>query len=223
MSFVTKGGMVIRRRTRRATQITNLRRDVNILKKNIDLDFFDSQIDDAVVAATGSIQQCFTIPDGDAQSTKSGLKVTIKSIRIRYQLLLPSTVTVADATDVFRVLLVKDKQCNGALPAVNAVLSGTDIQNQKNIENSGRFTILNDRTVSINSMGGFGGDTTVACLPARKSWQYFKKMNLPIIYNNTATTGAVGTINSNNLYLLFISESGKVDIRTNVRVRYVDG
>ncbi len=97
-----------------------------------------------------------------------------------------------------------------------------DIQDQKNLDNSKRFTTLLDRTISINSMGGFGGDTTVAMLPVSKSFQYFKRMNMPVIYNDSATTGAIATINSNNLVLMYISEKGKCGVKGKLRVRYMD-
>ncbi len=146
--------------------LRRLRRDVNQLKSNIDIKFFDSTIDDAVVSATGTVQgQIFTIPDGNDQSEKDGLKITIKSVSIRWQLSLPSTVTVADATDICRFILLKDSQTNGALPSVTDILANADIQDQKNLDNSKRFTTLLDRTISINSMGGFGAILRSLCFP----------------------------------------------------------
>ena len=185
-----------------------LRRDVNVLKSNIDTKFFDSTVDDAVVSATGQVNsQIFTVPDGDNKSQKDGLKITIKSIQIRFQLNLPSTTVVADARDICRFILVRDRQTNGALPAVTDILAQADIQALKELEQSGRFLTLLDKTVYINSMGGFGDGTTNATLPSTKSFQFFKKMNLPIIYNDSATTGAIATIVTNNLVLLYISEA----------------
>lgn len=205
------------------TAVRALRRDVNQLKANIDTKFFDSTVDDAVVSATGQVNtQIFVIPDGNAQREKDGLKIIIKSIQIRFQLNLPSTTTVADARDICRFILLKDSQANGALPAVTVILEQADIQSFKNLEQSSRFITLMDKTVYINSMGGFGDGTTNATLPSTKSFQYFKKMNLPIIYNDSATTGAIGTIVTNNLILLYISESGKCGVKAKVRVRYTD-
>ncbi len=216
----------VAQRTRRLTNtqvINKVRRDVNILKKQVDVKFFDSTVDDAVVAATGIVNgQIFTIPDGQTQSEKDGLKVTIKSIQLRFQLSIPTTVTVADATDVCRFMLLRDKQANGALPAVVDILAQADIQSFKQLEQVKRFVTLFDKTVSINSMGGFGDGTTNAVLPNTKSWQVFKKMNLEIIYNDTATTGVITTIVSNNLVLLYISEKGKCGVKCKVRVRYTD-
>lgn len=225
MSFTTTKGVVIRRRRRpTSTQaIRRVQRDVRQLKANLDLKFIDTQFTDDVVSATGLVQtQQFIIPDGNSQSEKEGLKIVIKSIQYRFQLKLPSTTVVADATDVLRAILVRDKQANGALPTVADILNGTDIMNHKNLENSNRFVTLFDKTISISSMGGFGDGTTNATLPNTKSWSYFKKMNLPIQYNNSATTGVITTINSNNLVLMFISEFGKCGMNVNVRIRYTD-
>ncbi len=219
MSKVRQG----RHRVRRATAINRLQRDVNVLKKQVDVKFFDSTVDDAVVATGGIVNaQIFTIPDGDTQQEKEGLKITIKSIQLRFQLSIPSTTVVADATDVCRLILVKDRQTNGALPTVLNILAQADIQSFKQLEQSMRFTTVFDKTISINSMGGFGDGTTNATLPNTKSWQVFKKMNLPIIYNDTAATGVIATIVTNNLVLLYISEKGKCGIKCKVRVRFTD-
>lgn len=212
-----------RRVLRRGRALSILQKDVNVLKKNIDVKFFDQLITDAVVSATGLVQaQQYTIPDGNAQSEKDGLLIVIKSIQYRFQLKIPSTVTVADSTDICRFILVKDKQANGALPAVLDILNATDITAYKNLNNKGRFVTLFDKTVSISSMGAFGDGTTNATLPNTKSWQFFKKVNIPIVYNNSATTGAIATINSNNLVLLLISEAGKCGVNYKIRIRYTD-
>ncbi len=196
---------------------------MRVLKQNIDLKFIDATLNDAVVTTTGDVfSQLFIIPDGDTQSQKEGLKVTLKSVQIRFQLTIPSTTVVADATDILRVILVKDKQANGALPAVIDILNTATIQAFKNLENTSRFVTLFDKTLAISSMGGFGDGTTNATLPNTKWWQFYKKLNYPIFYNNSATTGAVTTINSNNLVLMTISEAGKVGLSLRIRIRYMD-
>ncbi len=220
MTLRLPSGQTIRRRQRRVNVVQRLRRDVNMLKSNLDINFIDAAFTDAVVSATGDIQpQLFTIPDGDAQGEKNGIKIVIKSIQFHFQLKLPSTATVADGTDVFRAILVVDKQANGALPAVDDILVGTDITDFKNLQNKARFRTLFDKTMSISTMGLSSAPLTS---PNTKSWNYFKKLNVSVLYNKSAATGAVTTINSNNLVLLFISEAGKCGINAEVRIRYTD-
>ncbi len=197
--------------------------EIRMMKINQDLKFKDVIVDDAVVASTGLVlPQIFTIGNGDTANQKDGLKVIIKSISIRFQLRLPSSADKDNASDICRVLLLKDRQANGALPAVADIITATDIISFRTPANSRRFTTLFDKTVTINALGGAGNGTVNTTLVRNISWQYHKKLNWPIYYNDSITTGLIAQINSNNLVILVISESGLCGLKTHVRVRYLD-
>jgi len=220
MSTRKKGGRAVRRKT---TSLNKIKKDIRDLKKEHHLKFVGITLIDAVVAVTGSVNtQIFIIPDGDAQSEKAGLRIMIKSIQIRFVLTLPSTATLSNSVDICRVILVQDRQCNGALPSVDDILNGASFVNLKNVENTRRFSTLLDRSISINSMGAQGNGTVFTSLPAIKHFSFYKTMNMPVYYNNSANTGVITTINSNNLVMLFISENGNCGLKARIRVRYTD-
>ncbi len=199
------------------------RRDISQLKSNADWKFKDTIVDDAIVSATGTVQpQIFTIGNGDTANQKDGLKIVIKKVSCRFQFTLPSATDKDAAADTLRIMLLKDKQANGALPAVSAILTGTDIQDFREPPNKRRFSVIFDKTISLNANGGFGNGTTNTTLFKSISWQFNKRMNFPIYYNNTVSTGAIAQINSNNLVMLYISQDGLCGVLATVRVEYTD-
>ncbi len=199
------------------------RRDISQLKSNLDWKFKDTIVDDAVVSTTGTVQpQIFVIGNGDTSNQKDGLKIVIKKVSCRFQFTLPSSTDKDAAADTLRIMLLKDKQANGALPAVAQILTGTDIFDFREPPNKRRFTVLFDKTVSINSNGGFGNGTTNTTLFKTMNWEWSRRMNFPIYYNNSVSTGAIAQINSNNLVMFYISQDGLCGVLATVRVEYTD-
>lgn len=175
------------------------------------------------VAATGTLLQ---IAQGDQTYQRNGRKIVIKSIFARLDVTLPATVTAANGGDIYRIMLVLDTQCNGAAPAVTDVISypGQTLSQMSynNLENSERFRTLADVMRPINaSAGGMAGATGSSALCSH-FLKINKKCNIPVEYSTTATTGALATIKSNNIFLLAISRGGLVLLSGNVRIRYTD-
>ncbi len=196
---------------------------IRAINLNTDLKFKDVIIDDAVISTTGDVQaQIFTIGNGDTSNQKDGLKIVIKQIAIRFQIELPATTNKDAGADIVRMMLLKDKQANTALPAVNDILVGTDIQQHLQPANTRRFTVMFDKTIAINALASFGTTGTGTTVIRQISWQYKKNLNYPIYYNNAVTTGTIAQITSNNLVMLFISEKGFCGIKSLVRVHYID-
>jgi hypothetical protein len=126
-----------------------------------ELKFHDLDIDDAVVAANGTIAQvsCNLIAQGVTESQRIGRKCTIRNINWRYQIQLPNAQNMTSVLDTVRVILYQDKQANGATATVTGILESDDFQSFNNLANKGRFTILMDRTHAINATAGSGNGT----------------------------------------------------------------
>ncbi len=203
-----------------------LRKDVNKLKRQmreVELKFVDANVDDAVIAATGTVQsQLFTIPEGDGQSDRHGRKIVLKSVQWRGVVALPSSATIADGSDTCRLIMLKDNSANGALPAVLDILVAANWESFKNLENSGRFTTLLDKFVSINCFGVAGNGTSNDTAPREMGFKFYRKLNTMIEYNDSATTGVITTINTNNIVLLYISRNGVCSVESCIRFRYTD-
>ncbi len=187
--------------------------------------FHDIDINDATVASGGTIQaDLLTIPEGNGEEERIGRQITIKKILWRYNIILPSTATATDTSDIVRVMLIQDKQCNGAQPAVADILESDDYQSFNNLSNSKRFRVLYDKTHAMSAHSGSGRGTTDTLsygeVEMQRSW--FKNCNMQIEYDNTATTGVITSIRSNNITCLLVGRSGVAAFSSKLRIRYSD-
>ncbi len=191
-----------------------------------ELKFLDLDVNDAVIAVGGTIvsSSVLTIPQGTTESERIGRKCTIKQINWRFEILINSTGTLLDTSDIVRVILYQDKQTNGAAAAVTDILASADYQSFNNLANKSRFRTLMDRTYSIACPAGSGRGTTdtLAFGEGRIQETLFKKCNIDVEYDNSAATGAITTMTSNNVGVMILSLSGNCAFSSKMRIRYLD-
>lgn len=209
-----------------------------------ELKFMDTVINDAIIVTAGALRPTATsdfntpavpvtatgtllqIVQGDQAYQRNGKNIVIKSINARLHVALKGGSDEGDTTDIYRILLIQDTQANGAAPAVTDVISypgqTLSADSFNNLENNRRFRTLMDvyRPISVPS-GGYGA-TPAAPGEVFHVIKFHKKCNIPIAYSTTATTGALATIKSNNLFFLVISAAAKCQFGGNVRIRYQD-
>lgn len=181
------------------------------------------ETDDAVVAAGGSIllDSCNKLAQGITESTRVGRKAIIKSINWRYDVTLPNAQDLSSTSDIVRVIMYLDKQCNGAVATVTGILESSDYQSFNNLANKGRFRILYDKTHVINAMCAAWDGTTEQTGAYTKSSAFYKKCNIPLEFDNT--TGAITEIKSNNLGIMLVGKAGVAGFESQIRIRFVDG
>lgn len=229
---------------------TGKKRKLSALNQNTELNFcfdrpkqehkfFDTNIGSAafVVAGFVSLTELVKIPviNSNAESERTGRKVTIRAINVNghIQPLQSSSVTTATfltsgviRSVLCRVMLILDTQCNGALPSVANVLQTTDVLGFLNLENSGRFVILWNKVITVGhtaAAAGWDGSVLKKVVGGDgMGISYNKKCCIPIEYDNTASTGAVGTIKSNNLFWLFIANGIEATYSLKTRIRFTD-
>ncbi len=193
----------------------------------VELKFHDLDIDDADIAAGGTIAQvtCNEIAQGTTESTRIGRKLKIQSIGWRYHMTLGTTGTATATSDIVRIMLYLDKQANGATATVTGILESADYQSFNNLANKSRFTILMDRTYAFSAPAGSGRGSTDTLSYGEHTIEdsYWKKCNIPIEYDNSFTTGVIGTIRSNNIGVMTLSHSGNVQFLSKMRLRFSDG
>ncbi len=192
---------------------------------NGELKFHDVDITDAVVAAGTVVQAAMLIiPEGNGESARIGRKITIRKIGWRLTVTLPTTATAANTSDVIRCMLIYDKQANKALPTNTDILEDNSFRSFNNLANSGRFRVLMDRFYSLKSQAGSGRGTadTLSYGDDVISDDFFADVNLPIAYDNSATSGVITSITSGNLFAIYASRSGLAGVATSIRIRYSD-
>lgn len=187
-----------------------------------ELKFFDRDNDDVVISNTGDVSgSLIGIPQGVGDKERIGRKIIIRSIDWRVSFELSTTGTTSGTTDQVRILLILDRQCNGAAPTVLDILETTDYLSFYNLANSMRFTVLVDKTFVLNATaaGGDGVGNFDGAVVGR-SFKTHLKCAFPIEYD--LVTGAIAGIRSNNLISMYISKSANAGLESKFRFRYSD-
>ncbi len=162
--------------------------------------FFDTSVDDAVIAATMAITNLGVIPEGDGESERVGRKITVSQVLWKYQCIIPSTAAVANTSDIIKMFLVMDTQTNGAVFTSTDLLD-TDVWDSfRNLSNTQRFKVLWTHDMVLKAQAGAGNGTADAFAEDTDYVIGGKKVSIPIQYDNTFDDGRIGTVRSNNLY-----------------------
>lgn len=183
-----------------------------------ELKFIDTTIGNVAPAAGVILPTAGTlvpIPVGTGPSERIGRQVRVKSINAYLTVTKSSSAT---STETVRLLYVLDTQCNGAKPTVAEILASPSYNSFRNMANTKRFVILRDHELNITSQTWDGN----AFASVSRQVNFFRKVNIPVEYDQTLNTGAITTIRSNNLIILAISQGGNGYIAGTVRVRYDD-
>lgn len=184
-----------------------------------ELKFFDTSLS-FPVDATGEVPatgQLNLIPQGTTESQRIGRKCVIKSIQLR-GIATFAPAAAATAADVVNLFVVLDKQCNGAAAAFTDVFVGSSANTSlRNMANSSRFVILKTYRWAFNPMSG----ATTAYNNTTRTFDWYKRCNIPLEFSST--TGAIGEIRSNNIFLLAQAVQDDLTTVTGVcRVRFSD-
>lgn len=187
-----------------------------------ELKFFDTAVN-FQVDATGEVPatgQWNLIPQGVTESQRVGRRCTIRSIQFRGTMeYVPAASTVGTA--VVHLFVVLDKQCNGAAASVTDVLTSNAMGSALvNLENRSRFVILKRWVWPMNAQAGVQG----AFGRMSRNAEWYKKCKIPIDFDSSASTGAIGTIRSNNIFVLAgtSNEDDAVGFVGTARVRFSD-
>lgn len=187
--------------------------------------FLDTTTNQFTVSQAGVVVDptLVEIPQGVTQSSRVGRKCTIKKISMRGYTTIVPTDSANETADRVRIIVFVDHQANGAAAGVTDILETADVDSFRNLSNVNRFSVLLDRTYSNNSIvaftNGAGDDIGRHIL----NFSFNKTLNMPVEYDDSATTGAIGTIRSNNIGVLVIGQEDQYSVMSYVtRVRFSD-
>lgn len=212
-----------RRKRRRAGALGYTRQVGYYGRYNTDskeLKFFDGVKTQQQAATTGTIydDSLLHIVQGISESERIGRKVTVKRISMKGQIELPEQTATSAGSDRLRIVIYKDKQTNGAAATVADLLQSADIDSFRNLENSGRFQFLYDKTIAINASAAAGNGTANDSFNIVRHMKWNKELNLSIEYSST--TGAITELRSNNIGVMCISDQGRATFLYSWRARY---
>ncbi len=190
-----------------------------------EMKFHDLDIDDASIALGGTIiaDSCNLIAQGVTESQRVGRKCTIMGINWRYNVTLSAATNQNNSSEIVRLVLYQDKQCNGAAATVTGLVETSDYQSFNNLANKNRFNILMDRTYQLNATAGSGRGATDTLSYGEHTVQdsFYKKCTIPIEYDST--TGAITEIRSNNIGVMIFGATGGISsFGSKMRLRFTD-
>lgn len=142
---------------------------------------------------------------GDGPSNRDGRQVTITSLHFRLRLIADDTdgTNSKDAGGSIhaRVMVILDKQANGATATQSDIFSDTRLLvAYNNLNNSYRFRKLYDKVITLNTTGARVTDDK--SISYERFIKFDKMCSIPLIYNGN--TGAIAEVRSNNLLLVIM-------------------
>ncbi len=205
-----------------------VKRPQQIYGKGGETKFFDTDLDAifGTIATTMESANLNIIVQGNTESNRIGRKVVLTRVDCKGILTLLPVADINATSDVVRLLLVCDKQTNGAAFAATDIWETDNYRSFNNLANSKRFRTLKSVVYEFNSPSGSGrGVTDTLAFGERViAWKMGVNLNLPIEFDNSATDGAVTTQTSSSLWLVSQSTSGTVVMSvSNSRIRFMDG
>ncbi len=184
-------------------------RDINALRKfiNTEVKCVDTlATENSTTTATLDLLNGMT--QGNANGNRSGQSVKCENVDLRFV----CTIAAAAVTSFVRVLVVMDKQANGAVFAIGSLLNATTVVSHYTVGSQNRFVVFFDETFAMDA-NGQQCLTKVVRLNDNSHTEY-----------GTGNAGTIADINSNSLYLVHLSDqvANPVSIQYYIRYWYVD-
>lgn len=178
-------------------------------KKNIDVTT-TSQV--VAAQATAQVLLLNGCAQGTTALTRLGRRITMKSL---YWMWDGSMAATSAGASPLRLLIVYDKQTNGAAPAATDILVADAIGYPNNLSNSRRFVTLFDELIECVGASG----------PSAWFRKGYKKLNLNVEFN-TGSAGTVADITSGSVYALIYQNGNIITANPSgqfyTRVRFTD-
>jgi hypothetical protein len=169
------------------------------------------------------------IAQGDDQDQRIGRVTYLKSIHLKGRVVFAAAFTagVAPITHKVRLLLVLDKQANGASITASNVLSdpgatGMDVEAHYKPENVSRFTILRDFTLDEGVNAGFYDGSQLGKTATVRSFSIDHTFKSPLKVVHVGATDTFGTITTNQIHLIALADNTSSQLRYVSRVHFYD-
>jgi len=184
------------------------------------------------------IQSLNLIRVGSTFCNRIGRKINMTSLHIR--LYLAPIRTQAVNGDVARIMLVYDRQTNGAYPVIADILQSTDqatantvsVISGVNLNNRDRFQILRDEFIPLPTLTFTAGVITNQgfvdpIAPLTKTDWYVKLNGMITQYKADSAPAVIGDISTGGLYLVSFAAAANGaegwSAQFENRLRYTDG
>lgn len=168
---------------------------------------------------------CLCYPQkGTGPTNRDGDHIVMKSIHIRGDIRMPTEGDTADITGPIQycIMLVLDKQTNGAQLSAEDVMTDTEPQEHsfRNLQYGKRFTILKDWRGVIYPTAAFtDGANTGSQAGNARNFGCNLNVNIPVDFKGDA--GNVADIVDNSLHIIACTNALGLEMKYASRVRFV--
>lgn len=177
--------------------------------------YLQQAVDATNISATGTLAQAalFNINQGNTDATRTGNQIKVTRLKIRFTF-------ASSVEDRIRIILLWDRQPNGAAAVIADVMAGTTYNagfNKNNVVGHGgsRFTIVSDVTRTIQPF------ITATETTQQHIQTFTKSAKKTVTYG--ANGAAITDMATNNLFWVLFSSSGTGDLVGTLEVQYKDG
>lgn len=189
----------------------------------IEKKFLDTALSDATLASAMTFNNICVIPQGDTESQRTGRRVTVTAIMVRGSLTLLGATDVTNTSTQVRMRIICDTQTNGAQFAATDLLESDAINSFANLANRSRFVVICDKLWNLSAGGASATGAAYAFSERVVPIEVYKQCSIPIEYDNSVTTGAIGSVRSNSLWVVFQCSTGEIIASSaTCRIRYTD-
>ncbi len=178
---------------------------------NVEYKFHDVKQTAVSVTSTPVIVQLTNVGQGDTAQIRDGASIKWTKISLRHTIIL----SAAARSSQVRLLLVLDRQTNGAIYSASDVLDDVSINDiivsMYNLDNKYRFRVLKDVTMTLDENGN-----------ESRLINWTVPMSTKCRFSGTA--GTIADLSSYSLSLLQVSSEAAnfPSITTVSRLRYID-
>lgn len=192
---------------------------------------------------TGSIIPLNLIQAGSSFFNRIGRKIEMKSLLIELNI-TPVSAARSTGADTLRILVIYDRQTNGAVPAISDILQDTEqngtnttvMTSNINLNNRDRFQIIRDVRVGLPAITNAATGVPTAAWPTMIQGthsggmhirEYIKLGELVTQYKADSSPAVIGDIATGGLFLITFSgfgagTEGFTIAEWNARLRYHD-
>lgn len=194
--------------------------DTSLTPTTISNSWTGGELDPATVS-------CISAPAmGDGPSERDGRKIVIKKVLVRGTVKFNNLQTVSPNNNAFpvhaRILVVWDKQTNGTqLSAEDVVVSQSrQYLGFRNLEYSSRFTVLMDKTITLERKAAVGTTSDAVFLGVSENFELFKDVEIPVTF--VSSSAGVSSVTDNSIHVIGTTDaSALVTCEYEARIRFV--
>lgn len=188
-----------------------------------ELKFLDTSFTDATLAATMVATNLNVVPQNLTQSGRVGGRIAVNSIAVRSVTTLIAATAVAATSAWVKWRVVLDKQTNKAAFGATDFLVTDGVLSYENLANGERFVTLAEWDSVVNAGGAAPSGGAYVFSENVAVENHYIPCRIPIEFDNSAATGAVGTQTKNSIWLVAIGASAEIcSVTANCRIRFYD-